>query len=223
MFRPGCNGIANLFIQITQCDVVSNTIYNGGRDKYIRFENISVQEDDGTLPDQETKIILCQSIHNRIREILHPTEYMQKLIRDYSHIVNGVEFALQIRRCGFAKNFNEQMKENTRYCTDETLKKFYDIMNRTTCNVYVTSDCYETKQYFKKTWPDRVRILNVPSVHTSSDFETDPWVPILEFFLLSMCPFVYCTGGDPNTGMSISTYGYMAAVYGDKPFSFIFN
>lgn len=222
MFRPGCNGIANLLIQLTQCDIVSDTIYNGGRDKYIKIENIRVEKDDGTLPDKETQIILCQPIHIRIRDILRPTEYMQKLIDEYEHIVKGVEFALQIRRCGLAKNFNEQTKQ-TNYCTDETLKKFYDIMDRTLGNVYVTSDCYETKQLFKKIWPDRVRILDVPSVHTSCDFDTDPWVPFLEFFLLSKCPFVYCTGGDTNTGMSISTYGYMAAVYGDKPFSFIFN
>ena len=222
MFRPGCNGIANLLMQITQCDIVSDEIYKGGRDKYIRFENISVQKDDGTLPDKETVIVLCQPIHHRIREILKPTEHMQKLINEYEHLVKGTEFALQIRRCGLAKNFNEQTKE-TNYCTDKTLEKFYDIMNKTFGDVYVTSDCYETKQLFKKAWPDRVRILDVPSVHTSSDFDTDPWVPLLEFFLLSKCPIVYCTGGDHNTGMSISTYGYMAAIYGCKPFNFIFN
>lgn len=222
MYRPGVGGLGNILIQLTQCDIVSDSIYKGGRDKYIRFENISVEKDDGSLPDKETHIYIGDPIHNRISEILKPTESMQKLIDEYEHLVKDVSFAIQIRRCGLAKNFNEQTKE-TNYCTDETLKSFYDIMNRSDCDVYVTSDCYETKQYFKKTWPDRVRIIDELSVHTSSDFDTDPKVPILEFFLLSMCPFVYCTGGDPKTGMSISTYGYMAAIYGKKLYHFIFN
>lgn len=222
MYRPGVGGLGNILIHLTQCDVVSDTIYKGGRDNYIKFENISVQKDDGTLPDKETHIHIGNPIHSRIRDILKPTSYMQEIIDEYEHLVKGVEFAIQIRRCGLAKNFNEQTKE-TNYCTDETLKKFYDIMNRTLGDVYVTSDCQETKQLFKKIWPDRVRILDKPSVHTSSDFDTDPLVPILEFFLLSKCPFVFCTGGDPKTGMSMSTYGYMAAIYGNKPYSFIFN
>lgn len=222
MFRPGVGGLGNILIHLTQCDVVSDTIYKGGRDKYIKLENVSVQKDDGTLPDKETHIYIGNPIHNRIRDILKPTSYMQELIDEYDDIVKGVDFAIQIRRCGLAKNFNEQTKE-TNYCKDETLKKFHDIMNRTLGDVYVTSDCYETKQMFKKIWPDRVRILDKPSVHTSSDFDTDPLVPILEFFLLSKCPFLFCTGGDPVTGMSISTYGYMAAIYGKKPYSFIFN
>lgn len=222
MYRPGVGGLGNIFIHLTQCHVVSDTIYNGRRDEYIKLENIEVKNDDGTLPDKETHVYIGHPIHNRIRDILKPTSYMQELIDEYGHLVKGVGFALQIRRCGLAKNFNEQTKE-TNYCTDETLKKFFTIMETTHGDVYVTSDCQETKQLFKNKWPERVRILDKPSVHTSSDFDTDPKFPILEFFLLSECPFVYCTGGDPVTGMSMSTYGYMAAIYGNKPYTFVFN
>lgn len=224
MFRPGVGGIGNLFAQITQCEIVSDTIYKGGRDKYICFENIRVEKDDGTLPCKETTIHLSNPINYKISEIVKPTEYMKKLIDEYSHLVNGVSFAFQIRRCGLAKNFNELTLKNN-YCTDETLNKFCKIMDSSHSyeHVFVTSDCYDTKQFFKKMWPDRVRILDEHSVHTSSEFDIDPKFPILEFFLLSMCPFIYFTGGDQYTGMTMSTYGFMAAVYGKKPYHPVFN
>ena len=44
----------------------------------------------------------------------------------------------------------------------------------------------------------------------------------LEWFLISMCPKVYLTGGRTDL-VGFSTYGYTAAIYGSKPFEIIFN
>jgi len=44
----------------------------------------------------------------------------------------------------------------------------------------------------------------------------------LKFFLLSKCPKLYLTGGRGDM-VGFSTYGYMAAVYGNKPFEIVFN
>jgi hypothetical protein len=118
----------------------------------------------------------------------------------------------------------QEPTKEVNFCTDECLDKFFDIMNKTNGNVFITSDCHEVKKLFKEKWNDRVRILDEPSVHTSSSVkDSDPKYPILEFFILSKCPFIYVTGGDPTTGMSISTYGYMAAIYGKKPYYLVTN
>jgi hypothetical protein len=225
MYRPGTGGIGNLFIHLTQCENVSDTIYTGNRAKYLKFENVNVIHDDGTMPDIKTEIRLGNPICHKIRDILMPTDYMKQLLSQHEHLYRDVEFAFQIRRSGLAESM-EHLKEPTKetnYCMDKTLYKFFDIMNKTTENVFVTSDCYKIKKLFKEKWPERVRILDEPSVHTSSSVDSDPLVPILEFFILSNCPFIYATGGDPNTGMSMSTYGYMAAIYGNKHLAFVFN
>lgn len=225
IYRPSTGGIGNLFIHLTQCENVSDTIYNGKRNLYFNIINLNVVHDEEFMPDQKTEIYIGHPIHHRIRDILRPTEYMKNLITENKHLIDDVSFAFQIRRSGLAKSMNV-LKEPTKelnYCTDEALLKFFNIMDHTSGNVFVTSDCYEVKKVFQQRWPDRVRIFDEPSVHTSSSVESDPCVPILEFFLLSMCPFVFVTGGDPNHRIYMSTYGYMAAIYGNKNFTFVFN
>ena len=44
----------------------------------------------------------------------------------------------------------------------------------------------------------------------------------LLFFLLSKCPRLFITGGNKDL-VGFSTYAYMAAIYGNKPFNMIFN
>lgn len=226
MFRPGAGGLGNLFILLSQVETVSDAIYGDNRGKYMKLENVNVIPDDGTLPSVEPKCFLNQPVHTRIRDILKPTDLMQKMIDDHEHLVNGVEFAFQIRRCGLVKN-KEAFKEivpNDNFCTDETLEKFYYIMEKTSGNVFVTSDCQEVKRTFKQRWPDRVRILDEQPVMTSpNNGAIDPWVSFLEFFLLSKCPMIFVTGGDPVSCMYMSTFGYMAAVYGNQRYTFIFN
>ena len=44
----------------------------------------------------------------------------------------------------------------------------------------------------------------------------------LKFFILSKCPMLYLTAGTDQL-IGFSTYAYMAAIYGNKPFKLIFN
>jgi hypothetical protein len=213
-------------MHLTQVDTVSDAIYEHGRRKYIRLENIKVLEDDGTLPSIDPHTYMNQPVHRRIRDIIQPTDDMKRILDEHNYLVKDVAYALQIRRCGLVKDqtiFKEHIP-NGDFCTDATLEIFYNIVENVPGNVFVTSDCRDVKREFLKRWPDRVRILDAHSVHTSSmNGDIDPMVPFLDFFLLSQCPFIFVTGGDPRTGMSISTFGYMAAVYGNKGYRFIFN
>jgi hypothetical protein len=216
MYRPTVGGIGNLFMHLCQVDTVSDTVYENNRGKYIRLEGIKVIPDDGTLPSVDVNTYLYQQSHKVIRSIVKPTDEMNILIQQYRHLVDGVEFAMQIRMCGLVKDksFCENTP-NSDYVI--SLERFYDVMNNTTGNVFVTSDCQHVKKTFKSKWPSRVRILDEQPIHTSStNGNIDPWVSYLEFFLLSECPYIFVTGGK-----LISTFGYMAAMYGHRQFSFM--
>lgn len=211
-------GLGNIFIHLTQVDTVSDTVYSNKRRKYIRLEGIRVIPDDGTLPSLEPNTYVNQPFHKVIRSIVKPTDEMNVLIEKYKHLVDDVSFALQIRRCAFVKNkeFGE-LTQSPEFCTDDMLEKFYTIMNTSSGNVFVTSDCQHVKREFQSRWPDRVRILDEQPIHTTSmNDDIDPWVSFLEFFLLSKCPYIFVTSGN-----LISTFGYMAAMYGNVPFSYV--
>ena len=47
-------------------------------------------------------------------------------------------------------------------------------------------------------------------------------IMFLKFFLFSKCPQLFLTGGNTDL-VGFSTYAYIAAIYGNKPFNLIFN
>lgn len=223
MFRPkDGHGFGNILMQLCHVNIVSEKIYESIRKDYIKV-NMCVLDDKTS----DIEIIDCPPLniiphlHKNIKYLIEPTLKLKKLINEYYNLVNGVGFAFQIRRCGFAKDFNEH-SPNFNYCTDQTLEKFFYILENTTCDVYVTSDCLETKRLFKSRFPDRVRILDEKTTHTANEINEYTWVPFLEFFLLGMCPYVYITGGNPDMS-SFSTFGYMACMYNHTKFIPIFN
>ncbi len=229
MYRPNPCGLGNLLIYMTQVKTcASPVVYTGGnRGKYIRFVGVDIPEtDDGTLPDDTSpKIVICDPRHHRIREILRTTPEMDALIKKYRHLVDGVYCGLQIRRCGLSKspNVNNDPGKNNNFCTDETLyNKFYPLIESSPGPVFVSSDCYETKMDMYRKYPDKVRVLDGDPTHINSDSDVDPWVSMTEFFLLSMCPTIYMTGGNRDM-LTFSTYGYMAAIYGERQCIAIFN
>lgn len=224
MFRPGVNGIGNLFMQLTQVDTVSEKfLTDGKRSRYIRLKNIRVVSDDFPLDSVVPKLHVGLPCHHRIRDIMEPNEHMNSILDKYKHLVDEVTCGIQIRRCGLSKTLNE-LTPDASFCTDETLETFHHIIETSKGPVFVTSDCHAIKHEFKDRWPHKVRILDEVPTHTSSVNEnSDPWVAFTEFFLLSMCPAVFVTGGETEHYCHMSTFGYMAAVYGDKPYKFIFN
>jgi hypothetical protein len=212
---------------MTQVKCASPVVYTGGRrGEYIRFKGVHVPEtDDGSLPDTtHQRLVIGDPVHGSILDILEPTEKMKNLIEEHKHLIENVSCALQIRRCGLSKspNVNNDPGKNNNFCTDETLLKFYDVLERSDGPVFVSSDCYETKMAMYKKFPEKVRVLDGDPTHINSDSDVDPWVSMTEFFLLSMCPTIYMTGGSKDM-TTFSTFGYMAAVYGRKKCVAIFN
>lgn len=225
MYRPTACGLGNLLIYMTQVPKASSDVYTKGRrGEYIRFRGVEIVDDDGTLPDVHPKLFIGDPNHFKIHTMIEPTEKMNGLIEKYKHLVDGVSYAFQIRRCGLSKspNVNNDPGRNNNFCTDETLKKFYNLLEHTSGNVFVSSDCYETKMDMYRRFPDRIRVIDADPTHINSDSDVDPWVSMTEFFLLSMCPMIYMTGGNRDM-MTFSTFGYTAAIYGATKCFPIFN
>lgn len=214
---------------MTQVKCASPVVYTGGRrGEYVRFKGVDIPDvDDGSLPDDTNpKLYIGQPYHRRVRDIVEPTEKTKQLVEKYSHLIENVDYAFQIRRCGLSKsqNVNNDPGKNNDFCTNATLEKFYDVLKTRPGNVFVSSDCYETKMDMFRRYPNRVRVIDADPTHVSSDssIDVDPWLAFTEFFLLSKCPVIYMTGGKRDM-TTFSTFGYMASIYGNTGCIAIFN
>lgn len=224
MYRPDSNfGIGNLFMQITQLDdktPVSSNVYAGFRGKYLKFKNLNIVEDDGTYKDTvETPLYINQhykQIHEKIKEKVEPTEEIIKYVDEHKHLLDGVKIGLAIR-------FGVEVEWDI--CDEHAKKTFEEIIKQTDGNVFVACDSFEYKLKLEKKFGSKVRFLRKETVITQSINTNDKPNPYIEFFLLSMCPYIYLTGGPggPNNFTLLSTFGYMAAIYGGKPFDVVWN
>lgn len=223
MFRPSNLGLGNILIQLCHVKSVSSKIYDGRRGEYIRVKDgIQVIEDDGTLPaGPEPRIYLQPTIHCHISDIIEPTEHAKTYIDKYRHLVDGVEFGLQIRR-GMNSSSKNVNCVSAVHCDETALRKFFHIMDTTSGNVFLSSDCVETKRLFYKMYGNKVRFVDEQAILILNETIDDPWASFTDFFLLSMCPFIYMTGGARDL-FTFSTFGYMAAMYGKKPFEAVMN
>lgn len=221
MYRVHPNvGIGNLFMQISQLDdktPVSSTIYSGFRDKYLKFKNLNIVDDDGTkeatlIPDCYINRYYIQ-FHRKVKEKMEPTEETLKWIEKYEHLLDGVKVGLAIRFGVEGPN---------KICDDYAKNIFENIIQNTDGNVFVACDILDYKLELEKKFGPKVRFLGNESVITNTINTSDHPDPYIEFFLLSKCPFLYLTGGPKNFTL-LSTFGYMAAIYGEKPFEIVWN
>jgi len=221
MYRPSKAGLANKLMQICQVNLVSSNIYDGGYGKYMKL-TIPVQQDDGTLPSLDPPLTINPGLHYNISEIMKPTEEAKTKIEEYRHLVDGVSFGLQIRR-GCMSECPDVSKWSAVHCDDTALAKFHQIMEQNSGTVYLSSDCIKVKRDFAERYPGRVRYLDEEAAHSWSGMGIeDPWVTFTEFYLLSMCPVIFMTGGARDM-FTFSTFGYMAAMYGRKQYLPVFN
>lgn len=224
MFRPeNISGLGNVLMQLCHSKKVSSHIYHGGRGKYIEAL-IPVIDDDGTLEAIPTPhLILDDSVHMNIDKFIKPTEECNRCLKEYEHLIKDVSYALQIR-IGVQSSNPAMLKygNSVIFCDENDLKKFHDIIRNTPGNVYISSDCLVTKRKFRDLYPDRVRIIDEEPVYIVGENQLDPKVTFMDFFLLSKCPAICITAGALDS-YSISTFGYMAAMYGKiKPHG-VFN
>lgn len=229
MFRPTERGMGNILIQLAQVDpgqCVSSTIRIVNHlGKFFNLKNLKVIEDDGSLPDIFPGISIGNPKNERIRDIIEPTDYLSELVSKYSSTIESIDYGLQIRRSGFstAKTVSkDDGGANYKFCTDATLQKFIQILETNPGNVFVTSDCYDTKKKLKDMFPERIRIIDQEPEHVTFTGDKEPWLTYVEFILLSKCPTIVMTGGDKDM-LTFSTYGYTAGIYGKSRLMPIFN
>ena len=227
-------GFGNLVILLADCQDKCNLIhedafkYELGNCVHIsHFERVSYE---GTHPPAHIYInpYTVQNIHPRMRSFIHPTAYMKKMIDDHSHLLDRVSACVHIRRGSYSSDIAQGHEPHYYYCSDAGLAKFESIIEKETGQVYLASDSVDVKNHMKDIFGEKIVTLDtkfacMSTVHNADQYGLKELQDIyLEWFLISMCPKVYLTGGRTDL-VGFSTYGYSAAIYGAKPFEIIFN
>ena len=241
VFKDHDAGFGNLLILLSDSWDTCKAIH---RNVYERFELSNcvvlkgytvVDGDEGEHPP--AKIIInnwmMDNVHPRLRDFVYPTVYMESLINQHRQLLDGVTAAVHIRRGSHSKDstqFRTGTDKSFFHCSDEGLAKFERIIQQVTGKVYLASDSKELKMSLKQKYGDKIRMLDTEFAITAhQDAVTTQTAKnlqdaYLEWFLLSLCPMIFITGGQNPTDLTgFSTYSYTAAVYGKKPYHLIFN
>lgn len=234
-------GLGNLSIWLSQVEKetkVSNIINRGMRSKYLNFLNLNIVEDDGIDDSIEVPPIYINDhtirhVHPNIRNKISPTPFMTTLIEDNIHLITECTVGLAIRTGNHSfinrvevdfETDENKVFYNTVHADNTGLYKFENIIRSITGNVFVSCDNLRYKHHLTDMFGPRVKYVDRESIMVSNGNSVDEYSSFLEFFLLGKCPRVYLTGGPKDTGLSgFSTFGYMAAIYGNVPFSIVFN
>jgi hypothetical protein len=173
-----------------------------------------------------------EQIHSKMSDIFEPSPRIQELIDTYKHLVYGVVAGMHIRRGAFSEDSSKMgchgVNKPAYFANDKALQDFKNILKNQSGKFFVTSDSPSVKKELVDEFGDKVSILDFQPVlsydctvhHDAS--QGDKRISYLEWFLLSMCPFLIITGGN-NDMTDFSTFGYSAACYGRKPFYLIKN
>jgi hypothetical protein len=173
-----------------------------------------------------------EQIHSKMSDIFEPSPKVQELIDTYKHLVDGCVSGMHIRRGAFSEDSSKMgchgVDKPAYFANDKALQEFKRIVKTQSGKFFVASDSPSIKKQFVEEFGDKVRILDIDpvlsydcTVHRDAP-QGDKSTSYLEWFLLSMCPFLVITGGN-NDMTDLSTFGYSAACYGRKPFYLIKN
>ena len=239
VYKHNSSGFGNLVILLADCQDKCNLIHEDAF-KYelancvqiSHFERVSYE---GTHPPTHIYInpYTVQNIHPRMRSFIHPTAYMKKMIDDHKHLLDGVSACVHIRRGSYSKDSIQLADARHReeifyHCSDGAVDLFEKKIEREYGKVYVASDSNEIKQRLFSKFGDKLRMIETKfactAIQTGTNTQSLKTLQdvYLEWFLISMCPKVYLTGGRTDL-VGFSTYGYTAAIYGNKPFEIVFN
>ena len=231
-------GFGNLLIQLTsmqeECTQVHDHVFDYELSNCLTINGFTRVSHEGTQP--ECPIYINQhtvyNVHPQIRNIIKPTPLLEELISKHKHLVEDVCCGISIRRgshCEDSRQFDSEESEDAShyFCSDEGLKKFQDVIEEAPGPVFVSSDSKSTLNMLIEKYGDKIRYFKTDfTVGAHQDFRettmSDYHNIYLKFFLLSMCPQLFLTGGRGDM-IGFSTYAYMAAIYGKKPFQPIFN
>ena len=238
IFKPE-GGLGNTLIQLTTLDKNTTKLHKSIQDyefsNCIVINGFDIVDYDGIQPDVAIYInnSTVKYIHPKIREIIRPTPFMEKLIRDNAHLMDDVCCGMSIRRGSYSEDSRQYKDERDEqpqfyFCSDEGLKKFKNIIKNAPGKVFLSSDSSSTVEMLIQEYGEKIVNIDqkfVVSMSQNSDGELtleNYHNMFLKFFLFSMCPQLFLTGGTTDM-VGFSTYAYIAAIYGNKPFSIVFN
>lgn len=160
-------------------------------------------------------------VHPMVRKLIEPSAELEKLIDSYSHLVKGVKCGIHIRRGSCASDSRKTVENDGDVYADESALKIFKRISEEG-DVFLASDSPETKKLFPRA---RTLDTTIAVVHGHCpDLPTkDRRNIFVDFFLLAKCPKLYVTGGNFPQMPGLSTFGYMAAFYGNVPFEIISN
>jgi hypothetical protein len=231
-------GFGNLLIQLSsmqkECTQLHDHVFDYELGNCVSISGFTRVSHEGTQP--ECPIYINQQtirlVHPRIRNIIKPTPFMEDMISKHKHLIEGTCCGISIRRGSYkedSKQFKTEQAEDAShyFCSDEGLEKFEDVIKQAPGPVFVSSDSTSTMKMLIEKFGDKIRHYESPYVigmpQDVREISIDEYHNIyLKFFLLSMCPRLFLTGGRGDM-IGFSTYAYMAAIYGNKPFQIVFN
>jgi len=223
MFRVGPTaGLGNILIYISQLDettpVSRGHLEAGHRGKYLEFTRLGLQDDSEEFPDLPTPPIYINDytsthIHPRCQFKARPRKILSEELDQYP---KSFSLGLAIRLGGM------NSVDYPRVADDSALETFNKIIESDPGPIFLAIDSLEYKKKLDEQYPGKLFFIDRPLVVADSNNTVDDSLPFLEFFLLSRCKWIYITGGNQDFSC-FSTFGYMAAIYGSKPFSIVWN
>ena len=230
MMYPGKgHGFANTLIHL--CDFFSNhpdgLVHESIRDyelgEWLTFNFPLTDRTD--LPVYEPKIFInqytVQQVHPLVRKLIRPSDKLEKLLELHKKLLEGIELGVHIRRGACAPDSRKVVQsEKDVFANDTAVEKFKALTNGRA--FFLASDSPETKKLFPtaRTIDTTIAVVHDECPELPPDDRRNIFV---DFFLLSMCPRVHATGGSFPNFPGLSTFGYMAAIYGNKPWELVMN
>ena len=233
MYPRAGHGLANTLIYLTDFykdrfildGVVHDSIgdYEVGRWLNFKFPTTSL---DGIKTVYEPKIFInpqtIKDVHSTIRNLIEPSDELKEVLKEHASIVKGVSSGLHVRRGASAKDSRVIVEvDSDTFANDVAVGRFKSIAE-SFGPVFLASDSPDTKREF---YGARTLDTTISVVHGASPSAPtkDRRNVFLDFFLLSMCPRVFVTGGNFPGCPGMSTFGYMAAQYGGVPWEIVQN
>ena len=178
------------------------------------------------LPVYEPKIYInqftIQNVRPLIRKLVSPSPELEALLKQHEHLIQGVNAGIHVRRGASASDSRVVVqKETDVFANENAMKRFLDVA-RTLKPIFLASDSPETKKMFPgaKTLDTTIAVVHDECPDAPDKDRRNIFV---DFFLLSRCPRMYITGGNFPQLPGLSTFGYMAAIYGGVPFEVVSN
>jgi hypothetical protein len=221
------HGLANTLIHL--CDFFSNNPngvvhesicdYELGRWLTFKFPITSQECINSYTPKIIINTYTIQNVHPMIKMLVEPSHELEEVLKMYKL---DVQAGIHIRRGSCAKDSRLTVEnDGDVYANDEAISKFVEI-SKGLSSYFLASDSPETKKLFPeaKTLDTTIAVVHGNCPHLSTKDRINVFV---DFFLLSRCPKVYITGGNFPGFPGLSTFGYMAAIYGGVQFILVSN